>query len=153
MQGLGETPTEEKINDLIQQIDYDGDGVVDFDEFVCLMVKTLYEADKAEEELVTVFKKFDKDGNGEITPIDLMESFRELGYDCDEKEATDMIHFFDKDKDGYDDTLTKAEKRRLSRKVQRENFSKIRKEKIKIAEEKRKALEALVFYRADRYTY
>ena len=100
MQGLGENPTPERINDLVAQIDYDGDGEVDFDEFVCLMVKTVYEADKAEEELVEVFHKFDRDGDGEINWQDLLTMFNELGYQTDEAEAHDMIHFFDRDGDG-----------------------------------------------------
>ena len=55
LQGLGETPTQERVQEMINEIDFDGDGEVDFDEFVCLMVKTLYQADKAQEELVLVF--------------------------------------------------------------------------------------------------
>ena len=100
MQGLGESPTPERIDELIREIDYDDDGEVDFDEFVCLMIKTLNEADKAEEELVMVFNSFDKDGDGEIKPADLQLTFNELGYDCDQDEARDMLHFFDKDQDG-----------------------------------------------------
>ena len=87
MQGLGESPTPERIDELIAMIDYDGDGEVDFDEFVCLMVKTLYDADKAEEELVEVFRKFDKNGDNVINPQDLMVAFHELGYACEEEEA------------------------------------------------------------------
>ena len=41
MQGLGENQSEEEIDMLIKEIDYDDDGEVDFDEFVCLMVKTI----------------------------------------------------------------------------------------------------------------
>ena len=87
MQGLGESPTPERIDELIKQIDYNDDGEVDFDEFVCLMVKTLNDADKAEEELVDVFKKFDKNGDNVIDPQDLMIAFHELGYTCEEEEA------------------------------------------------------------------
>ena len=100
MQGLGENPTPERIASLVAQIDYDGNGEVDFDEFVCLMVKTVYEADKAEEELVEVFHRFDRDQDGDINEHDLLHMFRELGYATDEAEAKDMIHFFDKDGDG-----------------------------------------------------
>ena len=74
MQGLGENPTPEVIDELIKEIDYDDDGEVDFNEFICLMVKTLNKAEMAEEELVTVFKVFDKSGNGEINPADLLLS-------------------------------------------------------------------------------
>ena len=71
MQGLGENPTPERIDELIKEIDYNSDGEVDFNEFVVLMVKTLHEADKAQEELVEVFMRFDKDGDGEISSNDL----------------------------------------------------------------------------------
>ena len=87
MQGLGESPTPERIDELIKQIDYNDDGEVDFDEFVCLMVKTLNDADKAEEELVEVFRKFDKNGDNVIDPQDLMIAFHELGHSCEEEEA------------------------------------------------------------------
>ena len=99
MQGLGENPSPEQIEALIKEIDYNSDGEVDFEEFVCLMVKTLNEADKAEEEIVTVFKRFDKNGDGEIDAQDLQAVFNELGYECDQEEARDMIHFFDRDED------------------------------------------------------
>ena len=61
MTGLGETITKERIDSLIKEIDYDLDSNVDFQEFLCLMVKTLATADQQEEELVTVFNRFDKD--------------------------------------------------------------------------------------------
>ena len=66
MTGLGENVTKEKIDKLIAEIDYDKDTHVDFEEFLCLMVKTLASADEQEEELVTVFKRFDKGDDGEL---------------------------------------------------------------------------------------
>ena len=56
MEGLGERLSDEEIEKLINEIDYDGDGEVDFDEFMVLMVKTLNQSAKAEEELIMVFK-------------------------------------------------------------------------------------------------
>ena len=41
MEGLGERMSDEEIEGLIKEIDYDEDGSVDFDEFMVLMVKTL----------------------------------------------------------------------------------------------------------------
>ena len=59
------------------------------------MIKFLFEADSAEEELVTVFKRFDKDGDGEINSEDLRIMMIELGHDMDVQEAQDMVFFFD----------------------------------------------------------
>ena len=63
------------------------------------MVKFLFISDQAEEELVTVFKRFDKDGDGEINYQDLKTMLNELGYTCDNHEAQDMIFFFDNNDD------------------------------------------------------
>ena len=66
MLGLGENAEQERIDELVREIDYDGDGEVDFNEFILLMVKTLTESDQAQEELVEVFQSFDKNGDCEI---------------------------------------------------------------------------------------
>ena len=63
------------------------------------MIKFLFEADQGEEELVTVFKLFDKDGDGEISSEDLRAMMNELGYDVDVQEAQDMVMFFDNNDD------------------------------------------------------
>ena len=72
MHALGENPTRERVEEMILEIDYDADGMVDFDEFTCLMVKQIKDVEGQEEELVTVFKRFDKDEDGLIGAIDLM---------------------------------------------------------------------------------
>ena len=51
------------IDAVMESIDYNKDGVVDFDEFTVLMVKTMVSLDKTEEELVQVFRRFDKNGD------------------------------------------------------------------------------------------
>ena len=48
------------------------------------MVKTLASADEQEEELVTVFNRFDKDNDGELNWLDIKLMFIELGYDMDD---------------------------------------------------------------------
>lgn len=55
MNTLGEFPTPERIEQMIKEIDYDSDGLVDFEEFTCLMVKQMKDVDSSEEELVMVF--------------------------------------------------------------------------------------------------
>ena len=101
MQALGENVEKTKVIELIRSIDYDENGQVDFNEFVCLMVKILTSNDKnLEEKLVSVFHRFDANGDGEVTWSDLVSIFTELGHEIDEDEAKEMIHTFDEDDDG-----------------------------------------------------
>jgi calmodulin len=50
---------------MIKEVDVDNNGEIDFDEFCGLMVKKMKESEP-EEELVEVFKIFDRDGNGKV---------------------------------------------------------------------------------------
>ena len=100
MNFLGENPSTSQVSQLIAEVDHNDDGEVDFNEFVCLMVKHLVRTDNAEEELVTVFKRFDRDHDGEISADDLMQMLTELGHPCDRDEVENMIYFFDTNQDG-----------------------------------------------------
>ena len=94
------------VDALMKSVDYNEDGFVDFDEFTVLMVKTMVSQDKTEEELVQVFKRFDKDGDGYVRAEDLLAMFRELGYvDFDIDAAQEMIRLFDKNEDDYLDFM------------------------------------------------
>ena len=72
MRTLGQDPSEEEVIQMVKEIDENGNGMVEFDEFVILMVKTSTKESMAEEELVEIFKIFDKDGDGQISVQDLM---------------------------------------------------------------------------------
>ena len=39
MRTLGQNPTESELNDMIKEVDIDGNGEIDFEEFVDLMIK------------------------------------------------------------------------------------------------------------------
>ena len=59
MRTLGQNPTESEIEVMIKAVDEDGNGEINFQEFCGLMVKQM-EANEPAEELVEVFKLFDK---------------------------------------------------------------------------------------------
>ena len=89
------------VDKIMLEIDYDKNGVVDFDEFIVLMVKTMVSVDRTEEELVSVFKRFDKDNDDQINKTDLLLTFEELGYENVKLEDTQyMIELFDRNDDG-----------------------------------------------------
>ncbi len=75
MNALGEDPSDSEIRKMIDKIDYDKDGRIDFDEFVCMVIMQLEVTANEEEQLVQVFNRFDRNGDGQIDCEDLMALF------------------------------------------------------------------------------
>ncbi|CAI2377112.1 unnamed protein product [Moneuplotes crassus] len=90
MRTLGQNPTEAELNEMIQEVDVDGNGEIDFEEFVGLMAKKLNEED-TQEEFVEVFEIFDKDGDDRINQKDLFATLKEMGETVTEADVRDMI--------------------------------------------------------------
>ena len=45
MGAMGQNPTEEELNTLVMEIDVDGNGIIDFEEFVAMMKMKAHEVD------------------------------------------------------------------------------------------------------------
>ena len=73
MRSLGQNPTEAELQDMINEVDVDGNGTIDFPEFLSLMARKMKDTD-TEEELIEAFKVFDRDGNGLISAAELRYS-------------------------------------------------------------------------------
>ena len=99
MRSLGHTPSDSELQDLIDEIDNDKNGSIDFSEFVTMMSKKSNHVN-SESELIEAFKVFDKDGNGFITSQELRHVMTNLGEKITEKEADEMIKEADLDGDG-----------------------------------------------------
>jgi len=52
MRALGQNPTDVEIEEMIKEVDKDGNGEIDFDEFKVLMIKQIAKDNEPEEELV-----------------------------------------------------------------------------------------------------
>ncbi len=83
---------------MINEIDIDGDGKINFDNFITLMEKKLRDHDN-EEELIETFKVFDKDGIGFITFNNLKDVIKNLGLNYSDDEIMEMIKECDLDND------------------------------------------------------
>eukprot|EP00095_Tigriopus_kingsejongensis_P012274 maker-scaffold577_size191314-snap-gene-0.34 protein:Tk12274 transcript:maker-scaffold577_size191314-snap-gene-0.34-mRNA-1 annotation:"striated muscle-like" len=99
MQNLNLKPREEEIQNIVRQIDSDSGGTIDFLEFLSLMGNKM-KAMKKEEDVVQVFRIFDRDRNGYITASELRFAMNQLGYPIDQNEAKRMIQDADKNGDG-----------------------------------------------------
>ena len=59
-------------------VDADGNGTIDFPEFLTMMARKMKDTD-SEEEILEAFKVFDKDGNGFISAAELRHIMTNLG--------------------------------------------------------------------------
>jgi calmodulin len=100
MRSLNQDPTEEELNEMIEEVDLDKNGEVDFEEFITLMNRRSRETD-IEEDVLNAFKVFDKDGNGLISVTELRHIMMTLGDQLTEEEIDDMLKEADNDGDGY----------------------------------------------------
>lgn len=80
---LGLFPTEQELQQILNDIDIDGDGTFSFEEFVQLMFNmgslTEISAEQEDRELKAAFKVFNRSGNGFISSIDLRSVLQSLG--------------------------------------------------------------------------
>ena len=102
MRNLGQNPSEEELKEMIKEIDLDGNGVIDFNEFLYLMVKKMNGND-TEEELLEAFKVFDRDGEGYVTSHELRSVMTSLCEGTTQEEVEEMIKEADIDGDGQVD--------------------------------------------------
>merc|ERR1719359_2225544 len=84
---------------MINEVDADGNGTIDFPEFLSLMARKMKDTD-TEEELIEAFKVFDRDGNGFISAAELRHVMTNLGEKLTDEEVDEMNREADVDGDG-----------------------------------------------------
>ncbi|AEC09928.1 Calmodulin-like protein 12 [Arabidopsis thaliana] len=115
MRSIGEKPTKADLQDLMNEADLDGDGTIDFPEFLCVMAKNQGHdqaprhtkktmADKLTDDQITEYREsfrlFDKNGDGSITKKELRTVMFSLGKNRTKADLQDMMNEVDLDGDG-----------------------------------------------------
>ena len=92
---------------MVREIDADGNGEIDFPEFLTMMLRKMNEGNP-EKELMDVFMVFDKDGSGTISAEELRSAMRVIGEKLTYDEIEDAIKLADTGGDGevdYDEFI------------------------------------------------
>ncbi|ORX88165.1 calmodulin mutant SYNCAM71A [Basidiobolus meristosporus CBS 931.73] len=104
MESLGQHPTEQDLEDMLNEADKDGDGVIDFTEFTNLTVKKFKEHHADNNKMIRqAFMGFDEDGDGVIDLDELKNALLHLGEQFEEEEIINLFHKADSNGDGHID--------------------------------------------------
>ncbi|XP_078437444.1 uncharacterized protein LOC144708023 [Wolffia australiana] len=99
IRSLGNVVNQDEIQEMIDEVDVDHNGTVDFHEFISIMTSKTKDAD-ASDELTEAFKVFDRDQNGYISADELRNVMINLGENMSDEEVDQMIREADLDGDG-----------------------------------------------------
>ncbi|PSC74754.1 Calmodulin [Micractinium conductrix] len=102
LKSLGQYPTPVELADLLQRMDANGNGVVDFDEFAEAMLGQAKDEETEQQlrEVQEVFALFDADGSGLLSVGELQRALRILGVRLSRPEAELLMQEVDADGDG-----------------------------------------------------
>lgn len=98
MRTLGQNPTEAELQYMINEVDTDGNGSIEFDEFLKMMAGMAKSPIDEERELWEAFRVFDKDDNGFVSLEELKFVLTNLGEKLTDAEMTEILN--DADVDG-----------------------------------------------------
>ncbi|XP_063228302.1 calmodulin-A-like [Bacillus rossius redtenbacheri] len=108
MRSLGQRPSETELRDMVNEVDQDGNGTIEFNEFLQMMSKKMRGAESGDE-LREAFRVFDKNNDGLISSTELRHVMTNLGEKLSDEEVDDMIREADLDGDGmvnYEEFVT-----------------------------------------------
>ena len=97
--GEGVTITEERIQRMIQAVDVDQDGRINFGEFMAMM-KARTVARDLKEKMTEMFRTIDVDGDGVITSEELRVVLQRAGNTISQEQVQLIIRRYDDNQDG-----------------------------------------------------
>ncbi len=92
---MGSQASEQELDEIMNNADYNGNGAIDFPEFVNIV---LHPEKGTDDDYKQLFKMFDKDGDGFIDVAELQEGMIKMGEDFSRDEIKNIILSVDSDK-------------------------------------------------------
>eukprot|EP00806_Schmidingerella_arcuata_P008146 Macronucleus_8500.p1 GENE.Macronucleus_8500~~Macronucleus_8500.p1 ORF type:complete len:118 (+),score=36.43 Macronucleus_8500:1-354(+) len=96
MRELGMTPSDAELQDMINEVDADGNGDIDLPEFINLMSRRRNQMNP-QDELVGAFNLFSGAHKSHIRKEDLKSVMAILGEEADDDEVEEMMNIIDDD--------------------------------------------------------
>ncbi|KNC54951.1 uncharacterized protein AMSG_12329 [Thecamonas trahens ATCC 50062] len=100
LRDLGQEVDHDELVEMIAEVDEDGNGVIDFDEFCLMMSRRMKDSD-LQSNIASVFSLFDPDETGAATPDAIVSVFASVGETITRADAVRLLRAADADHDGY----------------------------------------------------
>ncbi|RCK56101.1 Vacuolar protein sorting-associated protein 13 [Candida viswanathii] len=94
------------LTDMINEVDVNSDGSIDFPEFLTMMARKMKDTD-SEAEIAEAFKVFDRNGDGKISAAELRHVLTSIGEKLSDADVDQMIKEADTNNDGEIDIQDK----------------------------------------------
>ena len=99
LKSLGITKTQDQLNALFDEADIDSSKFIEFKEFAELIVRDKLKLN-TQAEIKLMFKAFDKNGDGSISPEELKFALKNLGQELTAEDIKELMIQVDKNRDG-----------------------------------------------------
>eukprot|EP00090_Calanus_glacialis_P028429 TRINITY_DN4567_c1_g1_i2.p1 TRINITY_DN4567_c1_g1~~TRINITY_DN4567_c1_g1_i2.p1 ORF type:complete len:186 (-),score=56.41 TRINITY_DN4567_c1_g1_i2:79-636(-) len=93
-------PSVDELSAMIENVDKNSNGTIDYDEFVEMMIER---EEEENDDVAQAFKVFDRDGDGLISADEIRETMNNLGEELTEAEVKAMVTEADVNGDGLID--------------------------------------------------
>merc|ERR1719515_505266 len=90
MRSLGQNPADRDLEAMINEVDIDGNGTIDFPEFLSLMAQEVQHVDSMDE-LIAAFSFFDKNESGWLHEDEFTRVMLSLGEKLSREEVSELI--------------------------------------------------------------